>query len=278
MSTKEQSLGTPTREYAVYGRSNLAAHARVNASSNFNRLPWPTAKVPSVKLESGKKDDFGGASVLDMVEKIMRVVEVQSREQEPTCDEPTSLQLVSACAPLEEPAAALPLPIAPELELDAERACDAPVVGEASVDIPSESELADEAKLIELVNESDLIGESEPRMERPEMQPAEIQPAGMIEPQPEELPQASQPQSENLVSQLTAWLRNQFVTRQSRKRLRVCETVSLGEKRFVAVIQVDGEQFLVGGAANSVATLARLEPQQDFSDVLKRRWTGAIQV
>jgi flagellar biogenesis protein FliO len=61
-------------------------------------------------------------------------------------------------------------------------------------------------------------------------------------------------------------------SRQSRKRLRVCETVSLGEKRFVAVIEIDGEQFLVGGAASSVATLARLEPSQQFSDVLRRRW------
>jgi flagellar biogenesis protein FliO len=61
-------------------------------------------------------------------------------------------------------------------------------------------------------------------------------------------------------------------SRHPRKRLRVCETVALGEKRFVAVIEVDGEQFLVGGGSTSVATLARLEPTQQFSDVLKRRW------
>lgn len=71
-----------------------------------------------------------------------------------------------------------------------------------------------------------------------------------------------------------AWnyARRQLVSRQSRKRLRVCESVSLGEKRFVAVIEIDGEQFLVGGASNSVTTLARLEPKQEFSEVLKRRW------
>jgi hypothetical protein len=71
-----------------------------------------------------------------------------------------------------------------------------------------------------------------------------------------------------------AWkfTRRQLASRQSRKRLRVCESVSLGEKRFVAVIEVDGEQFLVGGASSSVATLARLEPTQEFSEVLKRRW------
>jgi hypothetical protein len=68
------------------------------------------------------------------------------------------------------------------------------------------------------------------------------------------------------------WSRQNLTSRQARKRLRVCETVSLGEKRFVAVIEVDGEQFLVGGASTSVATLARLEPSQEFSAVLRRRW------
>jgi hypothetical protein len=73
---------------------------------------------------------------------------------------------------------------------------------------------------------------------------------------------------------MAAWnfMRRQLASRHSRKRLRVCESVSLGEKRFVAVIEVDGEQFLVGGASSSVATLARLEPAQEFSEVLKRRW------
>ena len=38
----------------------------------------------------------------------------------------------------------------------------------------------------------------------------------------------------------------------------MCESVSLGEKRFVAVVQVDGERFLIGGAAGSVAMLTKL--------------------
>lgn len=70
----------------------------------------------------------------------------------------------------------------------------------------------------------------------------------------------------------SSWLRKQFGSRRSRKRLRVCETVSLGDKRFVAVIEVDGEQFLVGGASNSVATLARLARSPEFSEVLRQRW------
>ncbi len=42
------------------------------------------------------------------------------------------------------------------------------------------------------------------------------------------------------------------------KRLRVIETVALGEKRFAAVLQVDGVQFLVGGGAGTVVLLATL--------------------
>ncbi len=57
---------------------------------------------------------------------------------------------------------------------------------------------------------------------------------------------------------------------QGKKRLRVCESVSLGEKRFVAVIQVDGEQFLVGGSSSSVATLAHLERPREFSSVFQQ--------
>jgi hypothetical protein len=68
------------------------------------------------------------------------------------------------------------------------------------------------------------------------------------------------------------WMRRQVRSRRVRKRLRVCETLSLGDKRFIAVIQVDGEQFLVGGASSSMATLARLEPSDEFSEVMKQQW------
>ncbi len=63
----------------------------------------------------------------------------------------------------------------------------------------------------------------------------------------------------------------QVRVRQNRKRLRVCESVPLGEKRFVAVIQVDDKQFLVGGASNSVSLLAQLDKPAEFSSVLHSR-------
>jgi hypothetical protein len=75
-----------------------------------------------------------------------------------------------------------------------------------------------------------------------------------------------------LLSEQWSRICGQISVRRVKKRLRVCETVSLGEKRFVAVVQVDGEEFLVGGASNSVCTLARLQRPQEFVDVLKRTW------
>ena len=42
------------------------------------------------------------------------------------------------------------------------------------------------------------------------------------------------------------------------RRLRVCETLSLGERRFLAVIEFDRQEFLVGGSGNSLELLARL--------------------
>jgi hypothetical protein len=55
----------------------------------------------------------------------------------------------------------------------------------------------------------------------------------------------------------------------SEKQMRVLETVSLGEKRFVSILQVDGRKFLIGGSASSVSLLTGLEPTQSSSDVIK---------
>jgi len=67
---------------------------------------------------------------------------------------------------------------------------------------------------------------------------------------------------------LQSW---QWLTRHSRgvltrgvsRRLRVAETVSLGEKRFVSIVQVDGEQFLIGGTPANVVLLAKLEAKPE---------------
>ena len=43
------------------------------------------------------------------------------------------------------------------------------------------------------------------------------------------------------------------------RHLRVCESVPLGEKRFLAVVQFERNRFLIGCAANSVVLLTRLD-------------------
>jgi flagellar biogenesis protein FliO len=54
------------------------------------------------------------------------------------------------------------------------------------------------------------------------------------------------------------WTRRAVKARKTR-RLRVCETLSLGERRFLAVIEFDRQEFLVGGTGNSLTLLARLQ-------------------
>jgi Flagellar biosynthesis protein, FliO len=49
----------------------------------------------------------------------------------------------------------------------------------------------------------------------------------------------------------------------STRRLRVLESLSLGNKQTVALVKVDGEDFLIGGTASAVVLLARLESQPD---------------
>lgn len=88
-------------------------------------------------------------------------------------------------------------------------------------------------------------------------------------------------QSETLLVQLAAytrkgmgWLQQKRRAQIAAKRLRVCETVSLGEKRFISLVQVDGKQFLIGGAPNSVSMLAQLDSAPTFPDVLKQQLSG----
>src|SRR6266705_2698037 len=54
------------------------------------------------------------------------------------------------------------------------------------------------------------------------------------------------------------WMVQRAGAQPTRKNLRVCESVLLGEKRFVAVVQVDKERFLIGGSSSSVSLLTRL--------------------
>jgi hypothetical protein len=58
------------------------------------------------------------------------------------------------------------------------------------------------------------------------------------------------------------WIERKRVQQTAARRLRVTDTISLGDKRFVSIVQVDGAQFLIGGATGSISLLAILDNKQ----------------
>lgn len=68
-----------------------------------------------------------------------------------------------------------------------------------------------------------------------------------------------------------------LLVRSGSRRLRLAETVSLGDKRFVSILEANGEQFLLGGTSSQMVLLAKLEgkveehgsmqAQDSFADV-----------
>jgi hypothetical protein len=57
----------------------------------------------------------------------------------------------------------------------------------------------------------------------------------------------------------SCWARIARLRRSNPRRLRLAETLPLGERRFVAVLEFEEFRFLVGGTASSLVLLARLE-------------------
>jgi flagellar biogenesis protein FliO len=49
--------------------------------------------------------------------------------------------------------------------------------------------------------------------------------------------------------------------RRRERRLRLCEMLSLGEKRFVAVVEYGPEKFLLAGTPQNISLLKRLDPK-----------------
>lgn len=48
------------------------------------------------------------------------------------------------------------------------------------------------------------------------------------------------------------------IGRRAPKRLRLCESLPLGERRFVAVVEFEATRFLVGGTPSALVLLSRL--------------------
>jgi flagellar biogenesis protein FliO len=49
-----------------------------------------------------------------------------------------------------------------------------------------------------------------------------------------------------------------WLLRRPGRQLRLCESLSLGEKRLVAVLQFEGQRYLVGATGSSITLLSKL--------------------
>jgi len=59
------------------------------------------------------------------------------------------------------------------------------------------------------------------------------------------------------LTRLTSFSRGRLKLRRARS-LRICETLSLGNRGYLAVVSYRRQEFLVGGTNNSIALLAQL--------------------
>ena len=59
------------------------------------------------------------------------------------------------------------------------------------------------------------------------------------------------------------WVERRRTLQLSNRRLRLTETISLGEKRSVSIVQVNDVQYLIGHCAGSVQLLAKIDQQND---------------
>jgi hypothetical protein len=81
-------------------------------------------------------------------------------------------------------------------------------------------------------------------------------------------PQALVEQRFSVLKHAWEWFQGRVKTEQKTRKLRVCESVQLGEKKFVALIQADGQRFLIGGTSGSITLLATLASSDDFRSLL----------
>lgn len=91
---------------------------------------------------------------------------------------------------------------------------------------------------------------------------------GGSEPRPEPK-QALRPFSSSLLVRGWSWLQEKSGASPT-KRLRVADFTALGEKRFVALVKVEGREFLIGGGASGVSLLTKLETAEEPASELRR--------
>ena len=79
-------------------------------------------------------------------------------------------------------------------------------------------------------------------------------------PRPRQLPEPVVTPQPSFFSRAFGWL---GVGNTAPKQLQVVETLPLGEKRFVAILNAEGRKFLIGGGASGVSLLTQLDDAND---------------
>jgi flagellar biogenesis protein FliO len=85
--------------------------------------------------------------------------------------------------------------------------------------------------------------------------------------------EAATPRGKNAASKLAAFLTRVCSAasgRRRERRLRLCETLSLGEKRFVAVVEYGRQKFLLAGTPQNISLLQRLDESLKETDRASR--------
>ena len=70
-----------------------------------------------------------------------------------------------------------------------------------------------------------------------------------------------QPNARNVWHAIANWL-GKFYAKRPPRRLRVAESLAIGEKRQLLIIECGDRRLLIGAAANFLATLAELDGVQ----------------
>jgi flagellar biogenesis protein FliO len=65
---------------------------------------------------------------------------------------------------------------------------------------------------------------------------------------------------------IALWGRVLRLSRRTPKGLRLCESLPLGERRFVAVVEFERMRFLLGGTPSSLVLLSRLDDFRNRGD------------
>ncbi len=64
------------------------------------------------------------------------------------------------------------------------------------------------------------------------------------------------------------------ISRRRERRLRLCEMLSLGEKRFVAVVEYGNEKFLLAGTPQNISLLKRLDSNGEDAQTESHKGAG----